>query len=255
VVQLTEVSGKVYSGTASGEATCDLGDPNDVKFDLKVESQGLEANQFLSRFSRIQNHLFGKLNFQGTFSGSGNSVPQIQNSLTGNGKVSFTEGKLTGWEFYNKMAGFLSLEEMKEENIKELNHLFEVKDGRLFFKDFLASSSKADWKMSGSIGLLDQTLDYSLNILLAPEVSDQVSIFGEQADFLKDEKGRLLVPLKIGGTTGSPKFAIDMSLVSQKLQNQLKQNLEEKKSEINEDLKKQGKDLLEGLFKKKKKDG
>lgn len=95
-------------------------------------------------------------------------------------------------------------------------------------------------------------MDYSLNILLAPEISDQVNILGDQAKFLKDEKGRLLVPLKIGGTSASPKFSIDLNLVGQKLQNQLKQNLQDKKSELKEDLQKKAKEALEGLFKKKK---
>jgi|GEM_PF-1056264 len=252
VLKLTNVSTNIYSGTATGEMVCDLRDPNNVKFDLKVLSQGMEANNFLSRFSQVQNHLYGKLNFEGNFSGQGNFVPQIQNSLTGEGKVSFTDGKLVNWDFANQMAGFLNLNQFEEEPIKELKNKFAVKGARLYFEDFLATSKNADWKLTGSIGLLDQSLDYSLNILLSPEVSGQVNILGEQTKLLKDEQGRLLVPLKISGLASSPKFAIDFSLVSQKLQNQLKQNLQEKKSELKEDLQKKAKEALEGLFKKKK---
>jgi len=252
VLKLTNVSTNVYSGSANGEAVCDLRDPQNVKFDLRVQSQGMEANNFLSRFSRVQNHLYGKLNFEGNFSGQGNSVPQIQNSLAGEGKASFTEGKLTNWDFANKMTGFLNLKQFEEEPIKELKNKFAIKGARLYFEDFLATSKKADWKLDGSIGLLDQSLDYSLNILLSPEVSSQVNILGEQTKLLMDEQGRLLIPLKISGLASSPKFAIDLSLVGQKLQNQLKQNLQEKKSEVKEDLQKKAKEALEGLFKKKK---
>ena len=212
----------------------------------------MEANNFLSRFSRVKHHLYGRLNFEGTFSGQGNSVPEIQNSLNGDGKASFTEGKLVNWDLANKMAGFLNLKQFEEEPIKELKNKFAVKGTRLYFEDFLAASTKADWKIAGSIGLLDQSLDFSLNILLSPEISSQVNILGEQTKLLKDEQGRLLVPLKISGLASSPKFSIDLSLVSQKLQNQLKQNLQEKKTEVKEELQKKAKEALEGLFKKKK---
>ena len=255
LIKLTNVSSKVYSGTATGEAICDLSDPENIRFEMKIKSKGMEANNFLSRFSQVKNHLYGRLNFEGAFAGEGKSLPQIQNSLAGDGQVSLSDGKLIKWDFASRLAGFLNFKQLEEEPIRELQHKFVVKGARLHFEEFFAASKNADWKLAGSIGLLDNTLDYSVNILLSPEISNQVTILGEQANFLKDDKGRLLVPLKIGGSASSPQFSIDFSLVSQKLQNQLKQNLQEKKSEVKEGLLKQGKDVLEELLKKKKKDG
>ncbi|MCI0532124.1 MAG: AsmA family protein [candidate division Zixibacteria bacterium] len=251
-LKLSNVAGKVYSGLVKGEATCDLKQAEKVKFTLDIEAQGIEANGFLSRFSSVENHLFGKINFIGEFSGEGNTVPEIQNTLTGDGKISLTEGKLVNWEFAQKMAGFLNYEFSDEEPIKDLKNSFDINDARLRFGEFTARSKTADWKMTGSTGLLDQSLDYSLEIHLSPEVSSQVKVLGELTNMLKDEQGRLLIPLKISGNTSAPKFAVDFGILNQKLQNSLKQRLEKKQQEGKENLQDKGKELLEGLFKKKK---
>ena len=254
VLKIQNVSSQIYSGFIEGEANCDLNNADSLKFDTKVKATNIEVNDFLSRFTKIDNRLFGKFNLNANFTSQGFSEEEILKSLTASGTGVLAEGKLVNFEFFNKLGSFLKLDNYQEEPIKMLKNSFKIVNQRVFFADFDATSKTGDWKLAGSIGL-DQSLDYLLSIKFSPEVSKkleaevsrQFASLGNMAQYFKDEQGRIDLQIKIGGTAKDPKFMIDTSVAQKKFQDSLKNKLQDKK----EDTKKKVEDFLQGVLKKK----
>lgn len=249
----TDKSG-IFQGLIEGLATADLNNPENIKFDIKVKATNIEVNDFLSRFTKIDNRLFGKFNLDANFTSQGFSEEEILKSLNASGTGVLAEGKLVNFDFFNKLGSFLKLENHLEEPIKTLKNSFKIVNQRVFFENFDATSKTGDWKLAGSIGL-DQSLDYLLNIKFSPEiskkleaeVSKQFAYLGNMAQYFKDDQGRIDLQIKIGGTAKDPKFLIDTSVAQKKFQDSLKNQLQDKK----EDTKKKVEDFLQGVLKKK----
>ncbi len=254
VLKIQNVSSQIYSGSIEGEANCDFNNTENLKFDTKVKAANIEVNDFLSRFTKIDNHLFGKFNLDANFTSQGISEEEILKSLTASGTGVLDQGKLVNFEFFNKLGNFLKLDNYHEEPIKTLKNSFKIVNQRVFFEDFDAVSKTGDWKLAGSIGL-DQSLDYLLNIKFSPEVSKkleaevskQFAYLGNMAQYFKDDQGRIDLQIKIGGTAKDPKFMIDTSLAQKKFQDSLKNQLQGKREES----KKKVEDFLQGVLKKK----
>jgi hypothetical protein len=74
---------------------------------------------------------------------------------------------------------------------------------------------------------------------------------GDLSNYLKNDQGRVVLDIKISGTSTSPKFAWDTSRAEKRLENQIKAKAGEKKQQIKDQLKEKAEDLLKDLFKKK----
>jgi uncharacterized protein involved in outer membrane biogenesis len=252
VLTFDNAKAKVYSGSVNGNVTSDLRNMDQTEFDMDLNASQIEANDFLSRFTGFDDHLFGKLNLEATFSGKGNRVEDIRRTLSANGRANFTEGKLIGWALLDSLASFLQIAGLKEQQIRTLKNSFRIADGRVWFDDLAVSTKDGDFGLVGSLGL-DGSLDYALTAVLSSELSLRFDALGDVSNYLKNDQGRTVLDLKIGGTAKRPRFSIDKSRAQERLQSQLKGKVDEKKGEIEDQLKEKASDLLKDLLKKKKK--
>ena len=243
VLHLDNIASKVYSGSVGGKVTCDLNDPKHIPYNMDFTANQIEANDFLSRFTRFDNHLYGKMNMTANFSGKGNELADIQRTLLANGTVNFADGKLVSWDFLDRIASFLKLDSFKEQQIRTLKNTFRVENSRVWFDDFLAVTKDGDYKLTGSVGL-DGSLDYKLNAVLSPELSTRFDALGSFSNYLKNDQGRVVLDIKIKGPVTNPEFALDTSQPEDKF----KQDVKEK---AQEQLKEKGQELLDELLKKK----
>ena len=245
VLKIDNVVSNVYSGNVGGKAVVELAQPTQPQFTVDVNTSQIEANDFLSQFTPFKEHLFGKLNLSGNFSGKGSTVEDIRKSLTGSGSATITQGKLVNWDILNQLGEFLKMKELKNQDVKTLKNSFKIDNQRLYFDDFFATTTDADWEVKGSVGF-DASLDYSITIYLSPSLSQRFNLMGDLSDFFKDEKGRLIIDLKVSGPSSSPKFTLDTSRAEKSFQ----QKLKIKDEKLKEELKKKGEDILKKIIKK-----
>jgi AsmA protein len=80
---------------------------------------------------------------------------------------------------------------------------------------------------TGTVGL-DGSLDLSLNMRIAPDLARKIR--GDQliSRLLSDPQGWTLLPLNVGGSLSSPRFAIDSSAVQQQVREKATQELQKK---------------------------
>lgn len=251
ILKIENVVSNVYTGTIGGKVVCDLNDINNLKFNMDFTASQIEANDFLSRFTAIHDHLFGKLNLTASFSGTGNKVEDIQKSLTAFGTATITDGKLVNWELLNKLASYLRVKTFKEEQIKTLRNSFRIENGRVWFDDFSASTKSGDFELSGSVGM-DGSLDYELTAALSSELSSSFDALGDLSEYLKNDQGRVVLDVKIKGPAKNPEFSLDKSKAEERFKKRMTQRFKQEGEKVTEELKKKGEDLLKELFKKKK---
>ncbi len=252
VLKLGNIVSNIYTGTVGGAVETDLRQPDHVKFDMNLTANQIEANDFLSRFTAVDDRLFGKLNLSATFAGEGNSIQDIRKSLLANGTASFSDGKLVNLPLLDSLSSFLGIRMAKEEQIRTLWNTFRIENGRVYFDDLTASSKDGDIQLVGWLGL-DGSLDYKLTLVLSPELSTKFSALGDLSNYLKNDEGRVVLDINVGGRTTRPNFSFDTSRAEKKIQDQLKAKVNEKKEELKDQAKETAQDLLQQLLKKKKK--
>jgi len=252
VLRLDNIIAQVFSGSVGGEVSCDLNDIDHMQYNMNLTANQIEANDFLSRFTAFDDRLFGKLNLNASFSGKGNSVEDIQKTLSANGTVTFADGRLVNWELLDRLATFLKIESFKEQKIKTLRNSFRIEDRRVWFDDFSATTKDGDFELVGSVEL-DGSLDYKLTAVLSPELSLRFDALGDISDYLKNEQGRVVLDINISGPAKNPVFVLDTSKAEKKFKDQMKGKLREEGDKMKDQLKEKAEDLLKDLFKKKKK--
>jgi len=226
VIRAQNVTGKVYTGDVKGEAAIDLNDFENPAYSGKYEAAQIEVNDFLSRFTGLGGHLFGKVNMNGDFNAAGWEPEDLIKSLTLDGSALINQAKLVNFDLVKKMAQTFNFSASDEETIKDLASSFRVENGRVMFDAMTFFNNMGDWNIAGSVGF-DGSLDYSGDVLLTEKMSGELmkssDLVAGVASMLKEDKSeRVRVGFKLGGTYKNPKPVLDLSPAKEKLEDKLK---------------------------------
>jgi hypothetical protein len=234
VLSIDSVEAKVYDGDVTASAVVDIENFDNPEYQADYTAKGIEVNSFLTRFTPFHDHLFGKIDLKGSFSGAGVDVAQLLPTMKIDGVGKMREGKLENFDLLNKMAKSVGAKVSNEEKIRDLIGSYRVADGRVFLDDLFLTSSTGDWHLNGSVGF-DGSLDYSGTIKLSKSASENLDFLGGLKAMFQGDKGDIVLPFKLTGSYASPQIALDTS--------PLKGNVDNK-------IKDEGKNLLNKLFKK-----
>ncbi len=150
-----------------------------------------------------------------------------------------------------QLGAFLNLNLQEEQKIRDLASRFAVENGKVAFDAVTFATGDGDFALAGSAGL-DGSLDYRLTTILSPELSQKFRLSSGLKQLFTTDDGRVVLDINIRGTATDPAFALDFSRAEKKAQEQVQEKLQEKKEELGKSLREKSRDLLEGLFKKKK---
>jgi uncharacterized protein involved in outer membrane biogenesis len=235
VIRLKDLSLKVYDGNMSASGTIDLRNAKQPVFDLALDAAGADGHLLLSKATTFGDHIFGKISLTTKVKGALNdSLGLLPSTLSGDGTLHITDGKLTGYPVMDQLASFLALPELKEMSFKSWSHSFKISDGKINTPDLKIGASGNDFLVSGWQGF-DGSLDYKVVVKLSGALSDRFAAGGvasQAADLLKDKEGRVMLFLVVGGSTDSPKFRWDTEAVQEKLRQKVNEEVEKKKGEV-----------------------
>ncbi|MFH1372730.1 MAG: AsmA family protein [bacterium] len=242
-----DVTGKVYSGDVTGSTTIDLQDFENPHYNGEYQATGIEANDFVSRFSKFGGHVFGKVNLQGSYSADGWEPDEFLNALTMDGSAEMRDGRMvTSGPLHSAIAGLAqqagqSFE--KEQILKSLKTKISVQDGRVILDNLKTGVGKLGDLELGGYYAFDGGIQYRGSLLLSREWTEQLMsqgglVSGLAGLFADKSVERIKLPLAIDGTVDKPAVNLDFSAMGQNL---------------GDDLTKDAGNLLKGLFKKKDK--
>lgn len=235
-----DITAKVYGGDVSGNTVIDLSDIEEPIYSGSFKAVKVEANNFVSRFSPIENTVYGTVNLEGKYNAKGWDSEQFLNSLTMNSSYVQSNGKIQlSDDFSSKLTNFsdkIGEKVGKEHDLKNLSTMITVKDGKIGFEDLKTKFGElGDLELSGFFNTSGD-IDYSGSILLSEKYTKSLmSTIGDQIPFLSGSSvKRVKLPLAIKGTKDKPSIEIDYSAVKESAGDSVKDKAE---------------DFLKGLFK------
>ena len=224
VLDIDQFSGKVSGGTFSDTARIDLGQAGYV-YSTRLTVQGVQADPVVTAFSpKAAGTVFGTMAMNAQLNGRGIRDASLKKNLRGQGDFAITDGKLTGSGLVHKLALFLNLEQLRVIRFNKFAGTFRVSGGKVVL-DSDVSGSDVRLTPTGVVGL-DKSLDISLVTRISPELTGKVAR-GNIGQFLTDDKGWGVLPVKVGGTTSAPKFRLDASMVGGQLKTKAREKLQQ----------------------------
>ena len=254
--RLTNLTLQLFGGFLRTQGTLGLGTPT-PPFTSTVSLQGLQVGPALQAVGTEQVSVSGTANAELALSGRGFTHPDLVKALAGTGRMSVREGKIEGINLLQQAAMLLkvvgvSLDNVKATAFSTIESDVVIKQGLIGLQRVLIDSHDFQATGGGTIGL-DQSLDMKLNLNLSQALSQKIAA-GSPIAKVAMTNGRLSLPLVITGSTQAPSYGLDTKMFAGKVQEQVKEKVKGavgdllKGSAKPEDLKKQGKDLLKGLF-------
>ena len=224
ILDIDQFSGKVSGGTFSDIARIDLTQKGYI-YSTRLTVQGVQADPVVTAFSpKAAGTVFGTVAMNAQLNGRGIRDASLKKNLGGQGDFAITDGRLTGAGLVQKLALFLNLEQLRVIRFNKFAGTFRVSGGKIVL-DSDVSGSDVRLTPTGTVGL-DKSLDMSLVTRISPELTGKVAL-GNIGQFLTDEKGWGVLPVKVVGTTSAPKFRLDASMVGGQLKTKAREKLQQ----------------------------
>lgn len=251
VVNLDKKIGRFYEGSFDGNTRLNVAGKT-PRLAVKANLLNLQAAPLIKDLAN-KDLLDGKGRFNMDITSSGNTVSAIKKALGGNFDFRFENGAVKGINLAQTLRETKAKFEGKtlppsneplQTDFSELSGSGKITNGVINNPDLLAKSPFLRVNGSGTVNIVQETLDY---LVQATVVSSDKGQGGEP---LSDLKG-LNIPVKLTGSYLAPNYSVDWGKVllsSQKAE--VDKKIEEKKQELKEDLQdKLKKKLGDGLFK------
>ena len=254
--KLRALSFQLFDGEVKGQGKMIAG-AEGPPFKGAVTIQGLQLGPALSAVADTPVSVSGSAGTDLSLQGRGFSMPELTKALEGAGHLAVKDGKIEGVNLLQEVASALkvvgvSLGDAKATAFSTIETDLAIKQGVINMQRLLMDSHDFQATGGGTIGF-DQKLNLIVNLNLSQDVSQKLATASPVVKIALKE-GRLSLPLTITGTAQAPSYGVDVKGLSGKVQEQVKKKVEEavggllKGTTKPEDLQKEGKELLKGLF-------
>lgn len=236
LITFKNTAGNIYSGEVTASGTVDITDMYQPLITSDFTAEGVESNEFLSQFTKIRDHIFGKVNAKGQIAGRGSEPQDFIKSINAQANANLKEGRIINFPVINKLAEKTGFKTFEEETIREFAADLVISDGKMLLDGAKLFSRVGDWDINGTVAVDNYDMDMQVGLYLSEKYSEQVNLLG---DLLRDDNGRIRVNFNLGGNYLNPtlsKFSTDKNVVKKKVEDELKKGV---------------KDLFNNLIKKK----
>ena len=254
--KLNSLSFQLFEGQVKGQGKMIAG-AELPPFKGSVTIQGVQLGPALNAVSDAPVSVSGTTGADLSLQGKGFSMPDLTKALEGTGHLAVKDGRIEGVNILQEVADALkvagiSMGEAKATAFSTIETDLVIKQGVINVQRLLMDSHDFQATGGGTIGF-DQKLNLIVNLNLSQDVSQKISAASPVVKIAMKE-GRLSLPLAIAGTAQAPAYGVDVKGLTGKVQEQVKKKVEEavdgllKGTTKPEDLKKEGQELLKGLF-------
>ena len=256
---------RLYNGNYQGNIQLDLSS-QEPEYTLHTELIHVDTNEILSDSTSLSDVLYGLLFANTSLQGQGTKTEQVVNTLSGNGRIKIENGKFTTFDIWPQLAQIFQLigsisqsdalrqigdefnQFPEETHFSRLEGSFHLQDGRAGSSDIILEIPERDMHIAllldGEFGL-----NLSLDFLGKIRFSEQSKYYQDMKKYFHDFKQadgsiELPFPIPIGGTLLEPQISMESM---QKGMTKFAKELA--KQEVQTQLEKAGKALLQELFK------
>jgi AsmA-like protein len=232
VLSVPEFALRGYGGTVNGNARFDLTDPAKPKFAVKSQLDSLSADAILSTWTPVKGLLHGSLGTSLDLSGTGLTPDDLKRTITAVGLALVANGTLGPGPSLEAVARYVKIPAVKQLRFKDARLPFRVERGRVVTDPVVLDGPHGEWRLTGSVGF-DGSLDYAVSATLPPEVAQAISARSAlAAGALSDPQGRLLLDLRLRGTTTAPQVSWDTEAMRDRLAGRASQAIQEQRAKL-----------------------
>ncbi|SPP63103.1 AsmA family protein [Nitrospira lenta] len=255
--RLSNASFQLFDGQFKAEGELSTGSQA-PPFRGKIKIDGLQLGPALAAISPNSTvSMSGTAAMDLAVTGRGFTMPDLTKSLEGPGHLRIKNGKIEGINLMEEASALLKVAGLSPDRLKAtafsaIETDVMIKQGLVTVQKLLMDSHDFQATGAGTVGF-DQTLNLAVNLHLTPALSQKLAASSPIVRIaLKD--GRLRLPFQIAGTLQAPAYGLDTKELTGKVQEQVKEQLNEAVKGLLEDttnpkdLQQQGKDLLKGLL-------
>lgn len=280
VIEIPAFALDAYGGRVHGHSRLDFTAPYGLGFALAGRADHVRAEDLLDAWTPVRKGVLTGT-FDGDFdlSGDGTQPDQLKRTLSALGVAQFLQGQIGG-PVLEQIAEVTRTPSFRELRFKDTRVPFRVEHGRVVSDSLRLATSVGDWRVAGATGF-DGVVDYAVSVTLAPEVASRIGIQPAlAAGALSDPQGRVVLDLRVTGPAKAPRVILDTRSMRDRIAGRAGSLLTEQRRKIEQDLlqktglggvdsmakalpklsgkdvvkdvEKQGRDLLEGFFGRKK---
>ena len=210
-LKVDDVAANAYGGRFEGAFEADLAPEADaIPAKMRIAIKGGQADGVLQNFFNLPLPIAGDMGLK--LSGTADldsTFALIPGSLNLDGLADIAKGEIKNWDWLKASTGSvtqLSFFDFDRIPIKDVATHIQVEKDRLFTRDLELTASEISCEVSGSIGLSDQSLDYTVDLDIPAEKLSVGGVNVGQAlgSLLGGNGVTIPLTLKIGGTVTSP---------------------------------------------------
>ncbi|MBV9267237.1 MAG: AsmA family protein [Acidobacteriaceae bacterium] len=222
VLQLSPVTAGIFGGQENGNITLDTKAQHPLCH-VKSKLTGVDTNALLSALSSLKDTLYGSLAADGDLSFALDSGPNLARTLNGTLGFNVANGHLKNVNILNelsKVGKFLGNAPSQSTSgtvLQRLAGTLNIQNGVANTNNLVAVIPEGSLSGTGSMNLATQGLNMRVSAVLASGASKQVGgtgVGGFLNTALANNKGELVIPVLVTGTTSHPVFAPDMQAMA-----------------------------------------
>lgn len=275
-VKLDQVLIGLAGGTVNLSGDMVLGEPGQSPFDLTTRIDSVDSGELATVLMGVPvGAVSGRVGGDVALKGDSLEWESLKKSLVGSLTLDMGEGALEQVNLLSKLvAGMTSapgLGQLAATSIRDvapnalegdrtvfegINMALEILDGAIHAKDLSMTAGDFALKAAGKVGL-DGAVAADGKIVFSEALSQKILAKADELGPLLGDGQRVALPLRIGGTTDSPTLTPDLSALTGKARDELKNRAAEKLSDAifgknrdrDEPAEKSDRDSAEGLIK------
>ena len=228
-LRLHPISSRLFDGQYQGDVRVDAsGDIPVLSVNERIQDVSL-APFGMAMFER--QNLSGRINGTFQLTGRGQHMGEVQESLNGDIAFSLTDGAWEGTDVWYQLRRTRAVirqqpaptpELPARTRFSEVSATGKVVNGVLNNNDFRAELPFMQLTGSGTVNLVEATVDYGLSA----RILDKPEIMGDVTDEEIADLTRTVLPVRISGSLAEPSFGLDLeSLAKERVEEEVKERL------------------------------
>ena len=222
VIELSPLTADVYGGKENGAAVLDVR-PVTPTCAIRAKLSGVDANKLLSAVSSLKDTLYGSMSADSNLGFALAASNDLARTLNGTVSFDVLNGQLKHVNILNeigKVGQFLGVTGPtgSDTSLKKLSGSLKIVNGIASTNDLIAALNEGSLSANGSINLVDQGIDMRATAVLASASSNTVGgtkIGGYLNTALANNKGELVIPVRVTGSLAKPTFTPDAEALAQ----------------------------------------
>ncbi|MBM7556440.1 AsmA family protein [Halanaerobacter jeridensis] len=228
LIELLNLKFNLAGGEINGAGNLNLREDT-PSYNGNLNISKMEVNQLLSTLTKFQDKLYGGINLDLDFSGTGLGVEDILNSLTMQGDVLLDNTKLSARKMIEQLNSYFQIIDKSELKLGKLKGRVKLDDGKLKVNKVKTVTNGDQITLDG-YSTIDGKLNFKVDYLLSVERSKKMDLKHKELLYAPDTK-RVQVALDLTGTTTKPKIKWDKSKLEQRIKEEAKEKVKEEAKE------------------------